>query len=599
MRAFRNRRTLFHPAAILFGVLYGVTAGLGPAWGVEPIPLAPVSPTKATNNTAETQDTTEDAAEGASGDPTAVDIAPLAKVHPNSLGLLDTEAGGFGVALWKDTDGALIERLMPRLPAAFRSPTMRSLQRRLLLSTATAPSNGALQTNLLPLRIERLAAMGETKAIVELVRIVPARAVTESIALAQVESLFLSGARDAACGDVRKRVRDYHGADWQRLLIFCEALAGESDAVQLGLSLLQEMEGKSKPVFFSLIDAVLGREETQIPALPDPSPLEMVMIKAAKRPLPQDAGTTRQPALLRAIAEYEQAPMALRLEAGERAEAMGTFAPDALAALYRQAELGSEAIGDTANAETQGAMGRALLLRAAAAQTDPESKARLLKRLWDEAWAGDPTGALYGTTVRVTLPELLEITPSLSLAWFAPAVGKALLLGEKPEAALAWLALLEGAGAEAADAKKARDALWPFVRLADEGDALGWDPARLEAWWKIEGATAGKAKAALLFGLLAAMGEPVGAGEWAQVLDDAPQTTKIVPSTAIWNALGEASAQTRRGETVLLALLSLGEGGPAQAAAMTLEGVLAALRRIGLFEEARRLAIEAALTQGL
>ena len=127
---------------------------------------------------------------------------------------------------------------------------------------------------------------------------------------------------------------------------------------------------------------------------------------------------------------------------------------------------------------------------------------------------------------------------------------------------------------------------------------LAWDAARLDAWWKAAGAAAGNTKAARLFGLLAAMGDPVGGARWAQLLTDAPRTTGVVPSAAIWNALGDASTQGRLGETVLLALLSLGEDGPGEVAPMTLDGVLAALRHVGLDVEARRLAVEAAVTQG-
>ncbi|PCJ61117.1 MAG: hypothetical protein COA65_02570 [Rhodospirillaceae bacterium] len=530
-------------------------------------------------------------------DPTAVDIAPLETVNPNSIGLLDADAGGFGVDMWQGTDGGLVAQLLPRLPAAPRSPTLRALQRRLLLSTATAPGNGVLQANLLPLRIDRLAAMGETKAVIELARIVPTHAMDESIALSRIESRFLSGDIELACKDVRSHIRDYQGAHWQRMQIFCEALAGEAEAARLGLLLLREMPGKSKPAFFQLIDAVLGRDDVQIFNLPDPTGFEFAMIKATKQQLPPDAGVTTHPAILRAIARYEKAPLALRLDAGERAEAMGTFAADELAGLYRLVHLRSEAFRDIDNTETDGVLGRALLVRAAKMRTDPEGQARLLHRLWKEAAAVDAAGT-YGTVVRVTLPMLLEITPSLSLAWFADEAGRALLLGGHTQEASAWLALVQGEAFNEAAAARARDALWPFVKLADADGALAWDAARLDAWWKIAGPVAGNAKAARLFGLLAAMGNPVGGAGWARVLPDAPRTTMVVPSVAIWNALGEASTQGRMGETVLLVLLSMGEDGPGQVAPMTLDGVLAALRGVGLGVEARRLAVEAAMTQG-
>ena len=55
----------------------------------------------------------------------------------------------------------------------------------------------------------------------------------------------------------------------------------------------------------------------------------------------------------------------------------------------------------------------------------------------------------------------------------------------------------------------------------------------------------------------------------------------------------------RGGETVLLALLALGEAGPARADPLVLAAVLPALSAVGLEREARALAIEAAIARGL
>ena len=338
MSAFRNRRAsgFFILAAITLGVVLGAAAGsfqaaraegqisLSPAAAAEPPSLRPEE--KAETIAPESEASEKEAEE--TGDHTLVDVAPLERVDPNSVGLLDEEASGFGIAMWEGTHRDLLVRLLPKLPSAARSPTMQALQRRLLLSTATAPGDGELQVNLLPLRFERLTAMGFSKAIIELARIIPAHAMDESMAIAYVESIFLAGDAETACKEVRKRVRDYQGAHWQRMLIFCEAIAKEAQAVQLGLALLREMPEKSTPAFFQLVDAILGKDDVQVFNLPDPSPLEAVMIREAGRQVPPDAGTTTSPAILRALAMNPNAPIVLRLNAGERAEALGTLTPD-------------------------------------------------------------------------------------------------------------------------------------------------------------------------------------------------------------------------------------------------------------------------------
>ncbi|MGB1547076.1 MAG: hypothetical protein ACPHIA_00890, partial [Alphaproteobacteria bacterium] len=224
-------------------------------------------------------------------------------------------------------------------------------------------------------------------------------------------------------------------------------------------------------------------------------------------------------------------------------------------------------------------------------------RAELLMRLWKETRIADASGVLYATAVRVNLPTLLAIAPTPELSWFAVEAGKALLLAGQTTEAFAWLAIVQQEAYGSANAEAMRDQLWPFLKLADGGGNLTWEAARLLAWAKAS--ESAKEEAALLFGLLDALGEPVGSAEWAAILSDAPRRTTVVPAHAIRHGLEEAAAAGRIGETVLLALLSLGEGGPAEAAPITLEAVIAALRQIGLEEDARRIAIEACLMRGL
>ncbi|MCE2509841.1 MAG: hypothetical protein J4G10_02505 [Alphaproteobacteria bacterium] len=607
MNVSRNRRAAGFSilAAITFGVAFAVSLP-PPAWAEGPIPLAPTpdSGTRASGpeEKAETVGLEDDAMEGeaeTSGDSPMVDVVPLEQVDPNSVGLLDSEAGGFGIAMWQGTDRALLERLLPKLPATPRSPVMRSLQRRLLLSTATAPGDSPLQVNLLPLRFERLAAMGESQAIVELARIVPAHAMDESMAIAYIENAFLAGETETGCQEVRGRIRDYQGAHWQRMLVFCEVLAKEAQAVQLGLALLHEMPEQTSPAFFHLVDAILDKDGAEVFNLPDPSPLEAVMIGKTNRQVPPDAGTATHPAVLRALAMNPNAPVLLRLDAGERAETIGTLSADELGELYRGVPFRSEEVRDVDNAALGEAKGRALLYRAAREQTDPSVRAELLQRLWRETRAMDPAGTLYATAVRVNLPTLLAIAPKPELAWFAAEAGKALLLAEQTPEAFAWLAIVQQAAYENANAEATRNALWPFVKLADGGGNLAWEAERLTAWWKAHGGAPEKEDPALLFALLAALGEPVGESEWTELLNGAPFRQTVVPALAIRHGLAAAAAAGRVGETVLLALLSLGAGGPGEASPVTLEAVIAALKQIGLEEEARGLAVEASLMKGL
>ena len=72
-----------------------------------------------------------------------------------------------------------------------------------------------------------------------------------------------------------------------------------------------------------------------------------------------------------------------------------------------------------------------------------------------------------------------------------------------------------------------------------------------------------------------------------------------LPGAAFLYALEDASEARRLGETVALALIVLGEAGPAESHDLALGAVLSGLTRVGLEREARALAIEAALANGI
>ena len=124
--------------------------------------------------------------------------------------------------------------------------------------------------------------------------------------------------------------------------------------------------------------------------------------------------------------------------------------------------------------------------------------------------------------------------------------------------------------------------------------------AQRHYWWEGEKDKDGaRERAALLYSLFGAFDETIPAASWEALLDGPQRITVAMPSPALWYRLASAADNARVGETVLLALLALGEGGPGQADPVILRRVLASLRGSGLEDEARALAVEAAVAAGL
>jgi hypothetical protein len=67
----------------------------------------------------------------------------------------------------------------------------------------------------------------------------------------------------------------------------------------------------------------------------------------------------------------------------------------------------------------------------------------------------------------------------------------------------------------------------------------------------------------------------------------------------LWRSLNKATDEVKKAETVLLAMLALGQAGPTQVNPTVLRQVVTSLRLVGLAQEARALALEAAVAEGL
>jgi hypothetical protein len=142
--------------------------------------------------------------------------------------------------------------------------------------------------------------------------------------------------------------------------------------------------------------------------------------------------------------------------------------------------------------------------------------------------------------------------------------------------------------------------LIPLAKLAGSVEGQGFQAADLGKWWEtVKSRENARALAQTFFSLYDLMVEPVPAEIWDPLLQTAERTPVPVAGAALWARLESAARNRRIGETVLFALLALGEGGPAQADAFTLTRVIKALETVDFKVEARAIGIEAAVALGL
>ncbi len=481
-----------------------------------------------------------------------VEVGTLGDVTPDYGGTLEEGGGGFPIDMWKGTDRALVERLLPQLPAAASSPAMRDLTRRLLLSNAEAPAGKSGGVNLFGARADRLRAMGLSADAAALLALQPARNADALSARQRIDALLLAGDVDGACkavDDTRKLASG--DAAWQEAQVFCQLRAGQNDRAALGLDLLREQK-QEDPAFFTLVDILGGNQAAKLDSLPAPTALDLAMLRAAHMPIPRDAAQVHDPAVLAMIARDASIDAAIRLAAAEQAAAAGSLPIDQLQMAYASVPYAPGDLGNAIEVSSHdpGPGSRAMLFQAAGTAVQTAQRAHILQAALDRARRQGG----YLLAIQANLQFLLPLTPADDLIWFAADAGRGLYASGHFEQANAWLALAERRAASDPQAAAAVSSLAVYARIAGVGQPLAWDGAAVEKWRKAQAAN---------------------------------------------NPAGDPAANRRIGETVLLALYALGPDGPGGVNPILLSRAISSLRQIGLDAEARGIAIEAAIAAGV
>ena len=526
-----------------------------------------------------------------------IEIGELEKPDPDSGGILDASMGGFGPDLWAGTDRALLLRLLAQLPTEQNSPALHDLTRRLLLSTAIAPPRGEVDNgaSLIATRIERLAAIGLTGAVAEMMASAPAPETDGVLMQLHIDNRLLLNDNEAACKGAAVSAEMLDPLFRDRIAIFCSILAGDKDAASFSTNLLREGGDLDDPTFFTLADSLTAGTRPNVKSLTDPAPIHLAMAAAAKAKLPSDVLETRSPLMLRALANSPLVSDSVQLAAAERAVLAGALDASNLAERYAALKFSKKEL-DSAISIAEGEhspRNRALLYQAMKLRKLPVARAGAIQKAWSLAAAD----GIFRLGVAVYRAELEALQPGAELAWFAPEAARALFLLDQPEQALAWATTAQHFAKEPEE-KRAAALLWPLTALA-EGSATGPGHERWLAAAMEENAAEAGMHAGFAYSLFEAMGERVPDNRWAVLLQGSVRAGVLAPDPAYMRAFRKAAQAGRRGETILLAVLVLGNGDLTEDGPTLLSEIVVGLRKVGLENEGRRLAIEAALAAGL
>ncbi len=611
-----------------------------PAQGSGPIQLAPPRPLVTAPQPAPTE-TTPDLAPQQSPSPPGISVLNLGTVAGEAVGVLGPRQGGFGTSLWTGADRPMVERLVPKLPARSSSRTVRDLTRRLLLTAATPPA-GEGQQNFVTLRAERLFAMGDVEGAAQLINNTPPRQRDENLLALAVQADLLRNDLASACAEVDENPSIFT-VFWQKATVFCRILAGDESQAALGLALLREQGGTDDVLFFQLIDSLMAGSGPGEIVGGESGPLNLALLRVARAQIPASLIENADPGMLRAIALSPNAGDDTRLRAGIAAHRFGALEREPVREILRaHVDLGAD--DDIAEI--------AAIVLAASQETVPTARAAALQRgLMAAVDAG-----VYPIFARIASQSIAELAPSSDIAWVGPAAVRALLLNGRTDEALAWYEVVKAEGRFDPEFAAEAQALWPLLRLAhvvpsgpvaDESfppDSTAIGP-EIEPLGEVNGppngdsvsaASVGRpgrlavieqlasrdsdadipqvfpfddralhdwldqksAASAVTLAALSGFGDPIEMAIWTAVagMDSDAAAPGVDP--VLWLALQQAAADARLGETILLALVMIGDRNLQQVNPLALYGAVSALHTVGLVEEARRLAVEAALAAG-
>lgn len=579
-------------------------------------------------------------------DPDAIQTLELQSVDAESVGTLDRGNGGLGVDMWNGTSRQTAASLIDAMPDAPATHAARNLERRILLSVAATPADHK-DISLLMHRVAKLMAIGALDDAVSLIQAMPQKARNTDLAQAEVNALLASGREDEACKAIDQYSSTFDDAFWLKAGVYCQLRAQDKSGAAFTADLVRELEGETDKVFFALNRAIRGTGNVKSDLLKNPRPLDMAMLRLTKQSLPTDDLSTLDAPILIGLIDSPNTDDNIRLEAARLAENKGFITPTQLAVAYKSLKFSDAELDDALNTGNEGSPARqyAKLYQAAAKSDVPAARAEILAHYFEVARNnGD-----FGQAARLSASLLSAIPVNNDFAWFSVDALRASLSAHNLELAGQWLkqakasatptnaiqsrlivlypvlalAGLEDTGAPAnpAEANATNDMTSqttpasfglggavsvtpPKKQAAATSDAQARHRARMDEWQEQQQArndqVAAREDAELVYTLFDAFGIEVPEKLWTALLKPPFLTARATPNAALLHRLNEASAKGQRGTVATLSVIVNSQISDATVLDPASFGATAfAMQKAGLGDDARRMAVETLLANGL
>jgi hypothetical protein len=534
----------------------------------------------------------------------------LSAIDPSKLAVLGSQ-DSFDASFWR---GYSREQYITRLND-FRdnsgSPVMGQIARKIALSSADIPAsdNPTAIDNTIRAKLSLLMAKGNAQDYQTLIDNLPKDHDWSNLAREFAQAHLLASRLSDACGIAEEQRKTDNSAYWLRLSAFCEAARGNRSAVDFQLGVLEEF-AEIEPTFYRLIDHILIeaeenaagtiRNNAQIDALEgalEINVLEAAMARLARVEINSFKLENVNPMAVGIMLSIPSVTDEAKIQLIQMALKQGWLTADDFKSFYTALSPSDDektAAVSFAYTDDNSDAVDATLANLVAVSDDETVRLNALENAWFRAAQTQTT-----TTAGPVFAKLTSNIPAnAGIGSRAALFTRLALLENDKERSKLWLRTLRTrTNNDDPEADTALKNIWPIMVTTFE------TPFTIEGfniWWDAQANVSDRyERANLLLSTMEAIGIIVPDTAW-HVLESGPSTLNgEVPSPALWRAFLIAVKNDDKPKALTTGFRLLSPKHNGEASPSLVGSVLGNLQALGFHDEARMLATEILIAQGL
>jgi hypothetical protein len=529
-----------------------------------------------------------------------IQVQELNLLELDSVGLYDEAPRSFSSSMWEDTSRGFVDSLTQKTKVFKNSKTANTILKRMLLTSVELPKEKSKHESgwLFSQRIKMLFDMGEHENVLKLFDAASIENLSPELQKIKIDSLLLSKKYEKACEYASKSLEQKSDSLYlNQVFNFCLYQKGEKDKAFLGVSLLKE-EGLEDEDYIDIFNVFSGEKEKFEKPFEDLTALSFSLLSQEKGKKYDVKLSKKTPLwLLKSLAVSKNAPIELKIMAGEMAQKAGVISQSALRSIYREfsptKEMNKKPLSWAK--ENYGQKARALLFLQAEKIKEPLKKIEVISKALD--MAEKDQGDLYLTQARAFSSLILDIKPADENVWFAYHAIKSLLISGYKDKALLWFDLAKRYEKSNDEALRAVCTSAPLFNIA-KGQSIvvltnPWfekTKANMKKFGKSDVQIGNHIEKTL--GIYQSFGTKMRYSDLLNTLDSNFVESCVAPKSSVVNFMHQAREDEKIGEILSLILISLGSDFPNNTCQTTLNSAVETLLEIGMRKEASALAME-------